>query len=169
MLRDLQRPLKQRYKEDPGQAMIPAHASATIDIDGVTCRVTTSSTVVVAGLHPAAGGTGAFACSADMLLEGLVACAGVTLAAVASAMSVVITAGRIVADGHWDARGTLGVDREAPVGMTDITVRFELVTDADAETVARLIDLTERYCVIAQTLAAPPAVGFSHSTLPSAS
>jgi uncharacterized OsmC-like protein len=162
-LRDLQRPLKQAYKDDPGQARIPASATARLDVDGLTCTVSSWRSETVAGLHPAAGGTGEFACSADMLLEALVACAGVTLTSVATAMALEIRSATVRADGHWDARGTLGVDRDAPVGLTDVTLHFDLETDAADDVVARLVSLTERYCVIAATLANPPEVAFSHS------
>jgi len=161
-LRELQRPLKQGYRDYPGTARVTAHAHGRIDLPGVSCHLSTGSGEVVAGLHRAAGGTGAQVCSADLLLEALVACAGVTLASVATAMSVPIRSGTITAEGHWDARGTLGVDREVPVGLTDVVLRFDLDTDADEATVARLVGLTERYCVIAQTLAAPPPVTFTH-------
>ncbi len=156
-LRDLQRPLKQQYREDPASARVPARAEAVVDVGTISCTV---GDATVAGLHPAAGGAGTLSCSADLLLQALVACAGVTLASVATAMSVDIRSARVTADGHWDARGTLGVDRETAVGLTDITVTFDIDTDADAQTVARLVSLTERYCVIAQTLATPPAVDF---------
>ena len=109
-------------------------------------------------MHPAAGGDGAMACSADMLLEALVACAGVTFRAVSTAMGIAVRGGRIVAEGSWDARGTLGIDRAAPVGLTDITLRFEIDSDAPADKLARLIETTERYCVILQTLKSPPRV-----------
>src|SRR5947209_8018810 len=117
-----------------------------------------------AGLHPATGGDGSLACSADMLLEALVACAGVTVSAVATAMGVKLRGGRVVAQGHWDARGTLGVDREAPVGLTDIALTFELDTDADAATVQRLVEMSERFCVIYQTLRGPPRLTVTHRT-----
>jgi uncharacterized OsmC-like protein len=117
-----------------------------------------------AGLHPATGGDGSLACSADMMLEALVACAGVTVSAVATAMGVKLRGGRVVAEGHWDARGTLGVDREAPVGLTDIALTFELDTDADAATVQRLVEMSERFCVIYQTLRAPPRLTVTHRT-----
>jgi len=165
-IRDLQRPLKQRYREDPATARIPARAEARVDLDDVTCRVSAWGAETVAGLHLAAGGSGQQACSADMLLEALAACAGVTLGAVASAMSVPIRSAVVVAEGHWDARGTLGVDPEVPVGLTDVRVRFELDTDADPATVERLVTLAERYCVIAQTLAQPPAIAFEHRVAP---
>jgi uncharacterized OsmC-like protein len=115
-----------------------------------------------AGLHPATGGDGSLACSADMLLEALAACAGVTMSAVATAMGVKIRGGRVIAEGHWDARGTLGVDREVPVGLTDIALTFELDTDADAATVQRLVEMSERFCVIYQTLRTPPRLSVAH-------
>jgi uncharacterized OsmC-like protein len=161
-LRELQRPLKQRYKDDPSAARVPARAHARLDPAGVGCTISTWRGETKSGLHAAAGGTGDLACSADMLLEALVACAGVTLASVATAMSVDIRSGVVTAEGQWDARGTLAVDREAPVGITDVTLTFDLDTDADAATLERLVGLTERYCVIAQTLAHPPAVAFGY-------
>ena len=157
-LRDLQRPVKQGYRDDPASARTPARAEAFVDVDSLTCRISSAPGETVAGLHPAAGGTGEFACSADLLLDALVACAGVTMAAVATSMSIDVRSARITAEGWWDARGTLGVDRDAPVGLTDIALHFSLDTDADADRVARLVELTERYCVVAQTLAAPPVV-----------
>lgn len=164
-LRERQRPLKQGYREHPESARIPARAYAELDPSGVACRVTTWSGETRAGLHPATGGTGDEACSADMLLECLVACAGVTLVAVATSMSVVIRSGSIAATGCWDARGTLAVDREAPVGLTDVRLVFDLDTDADDVVLARLVELTERYCVIAQTLAKPPSVRFAYERI----
>lgn len=160
-LRHLQRPLKQGYRDDPASALIPARAVGRLDVPTLT--VTFDPRSGAAGLHRAAGGTGEHTCSADMLLEALVACAGVTLAAVATAMAVPIRGAVVVAEGRWDARGTLGVDRDVPVGLTDLSLRFELDTDADEATVDRLVTLAERYCVIAQTLAHPPAVAFSHT------
>lgn len=157
-LRALQRPLKDRYRKDPASARIPAHAAADVDVVGLRCRIDGRAGDTVAGLHIAAGGSGEQACSADLLLEALVACAGVTLAAVATSMGIAARSARITAAGWWDARGTLGVDRDAPVGLTDIALHVTIDTDADAEKVARLIDLTERYCVVAQTLASPPAM-----------
>lgn len=157
-LRALQAPLKQRYRDEPATARIPARAEARLSPDDVSCVVPSWHRETVAGLHPAAGGTGELACSADMLLEAVVACAGVTLRAVATAMAIPIRGGRIVAEGTWDARGTLGIDRAAPVGLTDITLRFELDSDADPAKLARLIETTERYCVILQTLRNPPAI-----------
>jgi len=162
-LRELQAPLKQRYREHPEAASVPVGAEAAFEAGDegvVSCTVQGWSGPVRAGLHPATGGDGDDACSADLLLEALVACAGVTLAAVATAMSIPIRSAEIVATGHWDARGTLGVDREAPVGMTDITLHVDLDSDADDATLDRLVALTERYCVIAQTLADPRDIGF---------
>ena len=163
-LREIQRPLKQGYRDDPRSASIPTQATGRIDLDAITCHVATMSGETLAGLHRAAGGTEDLTCSADMVLQALVACAGVTLASVATAMSVPIRSATITADGHWDARGTLGVDREAPVGLTDVVLRFDLDTDADDAKVARLVELTERYCVVAQTLMTPPTLSFTHDT-----
>ncbi len=157
-LRALQAPIKQRYRDDPSAARVPARAEARLDPDAVACAVPGWHGETRAGLHPAAGGDGSLACSADMLLEALVACAGVTLRAVATAMGIGLRGGRIVAEGSWDARGTLGIDRSVPVGITDITLRFELDTDAPADKQAQLIATTERYCVILQTLKAPPRI-----------
>ncbi len=164
-LRDRQKPLKDRYREDAETARIPAWAEARIHPDDVACRVPGWAGDVVAGLHPAAGGDGSQACSADMLLQALAACAGVTLKSVATAMGVPLRDARVVAEGHWDARGTLAVDRSAAVGLTDISLRFELDTDADDATIQRLVDLTERYCVIFQTLTTPPQLSTSVSRL----
>ena len=161
-LRALQAPLKQSYREDPAKARVPARAEGRLDVDGLACAVKIWKGETTAGLHPAGGGSGELACSADMLLEALVGCAGVTLAAVATAMSIPITGAKIVAEGVWDARGTLGVDRAVPVGLTEIALRFEIASDAPAEKIAKLVDLAERYCVIAQTLRAPPKLTFSH-------
>jgi uncharacterized OsmC-like protein len=161
-LRALQAPLKKQYRERPETARIPAHAEARLDPEHIACRVEARGGETVAGLHPATGGDGSLACSADMLLEALVACAGVTLGAVATAMGVELRGGRVIAEGHWDARGTLGVDREAPIGLTDIALTFELDTDADAATVARLVEISERFCVVYQTLRAPPRLSVTH-------
>lgn len=155
-LRALQAPIKARYREDPASALVRVGAEGRLDGDGLTCTVAGWAGPVVAGLHPSTGGTGAEACSADMLLQALVACAGVTLRSVATAMGVTLRDARISAEGHFDARGTLGVSKETPVGMTDISLSVELDTDADDATIARLLQLTERYCVIFQTLANPP-------------
>ena len=155
-LRAAQAPLKQRYRDDPASACIPAQAEARLEGDDIAVTVPAWHGETVAGLHPAAGGSGALACSGDMLLQALVACAGVTLRAVATAMGITLRGGRIVAEGMWDARGTLAIDRSAPVGVTDITLSFELDTDADPAKLERLLASTERYCVIFQTLRNPP-------------
>jgi uncharacterized OsmC-like protein len=150
-LRAIQAPLKERYREDPDAAVVTLSATGTLG-EGVTCSVQTGRALAVAGLHPATGGDGTALCSGDMLLEALVACAGVTMRAVASALDVAVS-GTATADGDLDFRGTLGVDRDAPVGFRSIRLRFELETDADAERIERLVALTERYCVVWQTLA----------------
>jgi uncharacterized OsmC-like protein len=157
-LRAAQVPLKQRYRDTPAAALVPARAEARLDAPGIACTVSAWHSDTRAGLHPATGGSGEDACSADMLLQALVACAGVTLRAVATAMRVAIRGGRVIAEGHWDARGTLGVDRTAPVGLTDIVLRFDVDCDADAAKLTRMIATAERYCVILQTLRNPPAV-----------
>jgi len=160
-LRAIQAPLKQRYRDDPASARIPARAEAVLSPTDIACTIVGRSGPVVAGLHSAAGGSGEFACSADMLLEALVACAGVTLRAVATAMGVTIRSGKVIAEGVWDARGTLGIDRTVPVGLTELTLRFEVDCDADAARLERMIQTTERYCVILQTLRTPPAVALA--------
>jgi uncharacterized OsmC-like protein len=161
-LRALQAPVKKQYREQPETARTPAGAEAVLDLDRVACRVRSWGGQTDAGLHPATGGDGSLACSADMLLEALVACAGVTMSAVATAMGVRLRGGRVIAKGHWDARGTLGVDREVPVGLSDIALTFELDTDADAATVQRLVEMSERFCVIYQTLRTPPRLSVAH-------
>jgi uncharacterized OsmC-like protein len=150
-LRSLQAPLKDRYRRDPAAAKITLRAEGRLG-ERISCRVETGRTLVEAGLHPATGGTGELACSGDMLLEALVACAGVTLSAVASALEVEIRGGRIRAEGDLDFRGTLGVERGVNVGFSAIRLAFELDTPADAETLETLLRLTERYCVVYQTL-----------------
>ena len=155
-LRGLQAPLKKQYREQPETARIPARAEATLELGEVACRLRSWAGETKAGLHPATGGDGSLACSADILLEALVACAGVTMSAVATAMGVELRRGRVIAEGHWDARGTLGVDRAVPVGLTDIALTFELDSDADAATLQRLVEMSERYCVIYQSLRNPP-------------
>jgi len=157
-LRAKQAPLKQQYRDDPKSALIPAHAEGTLDLNDIAVSVPSWHGAVTAGLHKAGGGSGELACSADMLLEAMVACAGVTLRAVATAMGVTIRKGKIFADGIWDARGTLGVDRAAPVGLTEVTLRFDIDSDADQAKLERMIQTTERYCVILQTLKAPPKI-----------
>jgi uncharacterized OsmC-like protein len=158
-LRALQAPLKERYRAEPAAAQQTLTATGRLG-DDVSCVVETPRGPVVSGLHPATGGTGALACSGDMLLEALVACAGVTLRAVATAMGIPVE-GTIHAEGDLDWRGTLGVSRESPVGFSAIRLRFELETSATPEQKAKLIQLTERYCVIFQTLAKPPALSVS--------
>ncbi|MDA8049448.1 MAG: OsmC family protein [Rhodospirillales bacterium] len=156
LLRSVQAPLKQRYREDAESARVPARAEAQLNQARLSCRVVAEGREVEAGLHPAAGGDGSLACSADMLMQALAACAGVTLAAVATATGIALRSGRIIAEGEWDARGTLAVDRTAPIGLTEVRLTFELDTDADVAGLERLIATTERYCVILQTLRAPP-------------
>ena len=151
-LKAMQAPLKARYREAPGEAVVRLSAEGALVPDALTCKVETGKALVAAGLHPKTGGDGSAACSGDMLLEALVACAGVTMTAVAKALGIEIRDGRVRAEADFDARGTLGVDREAPVGLTAITLDFALDTDADEETRATLLKLTERYCVILQTL-----------------
>ena len=163
-LRTLQEPLKQRYREDPDEALVTLHATGTLD-EGITCSVQTGRALATAGLHPATGGDGLALCSGDMLLEALVACAGVTLRAVATAIGVQVDGGTITADGVLDFRGTLAVDRDAPVGFREIALRFELdAPDADEEQLATLIKLTERYCVVLQTLRNGPPVEVAVAT-----
>ena len=157
-LRAAQAPLKTRYKTDPASALVTLTGNATVDVPQQICRVETFLGVTAAGLHPATGGDGSAACSADMLLQALVACAGVTLGAVATSMGITVRSGRISAEGVVDFRGTLGVSREAPVGFKSITLTFDLDTDATPETLAKLLELTERYCVIYQTLKHPPTL-----------
>nr|WP_294544378.1 OsmC family protein [uncultured Rhodopila sp.] len=157
-LRAIQAPIKQRYRDEPEAARIPARAEGSLDPNDIAIVVDAWHGKVTAGLHKAGGGSGELACSADMLLEALVACAGVTLRAVATAMGVTIRGGRVIAEGVWDARGTLGVDRAAPVGLTGITLRFELDCDADRSKLERMIQTAERYCVILQTLKSPPNI-----------
>ncbi|HEX3402986.1 MAG TPA: OsmC family protein [Acetobacteraceae bacterium] len=157
-LRTLQAPLKQRYRDTPDAARVPARAEARLDTDDVACAVPSWRGETTAGLHKATGGSGELACSADMLLEAVVACAGVTLRAVATAMGVTVRSGRVIAEGTWDARGTLGIDRTVPVGLTDISLRFEVDSDADPAKLERMIQTTERYCVILQTLRNSPRI-----------
>jgi uncharacterized OsmC-like protein len=162
-LRNVQRPLKDRYGNDPETAQITLEAEGTLD-DDIACSVQTGQALVKAGLHPGTGGDGTFACSGDMLLQALVACAGVTLRSVATSMGLEVT-GTIHAEGDLDWRGTLAVDKEAPVGFTEIRLRFELESDASDEELATLERLTDRYCVVFQTLASSPAlsVGWERS------
>ena len=156
-LRELQAPLKERYTDDPGAARITLSAAGSLG-EGVSCSVQTGRAIAKAGLHPATGGDGELLCSGDMLLEALVACAGVTLRAVATSLGLEVRSGTVRADGDLDFRGTLAVDREAPVGFSEIRLSFELDTSADEEQLATLLRLTERYCVVFQTLAGNPAL-----------
>ena len=161
-LQTIQGPLKDRYRSDAGAALITLRAQGTLDEEHIACKVETGRALVEAGLHPATGGSGALACSGDMLLEALVACAGVTLRSVATSMELDLT-GSVHAEGDLDFRGTLGVDREAPVGFTAIRLRFDLASDASQEELDKLLERTERYCVVGQTLAAGVPVEFSYS------
>lgn len=157
-LKALQAPIKDRYRAEPAAARITLSAEGTLDADAIACKVETGRALVAAGLHPGTGGSGAFACSGDMLLQALAACAGVTLKAVATALSVPIRAGTVRAEGDLDFRGTLGVAKDAPVGFSDIRLVFALDTDAPQEQLDRLLALTERYCVVLQTLRTPARV-----------
>jgi uncharacterized OsmC-like protein len=159
-LRAIQAPIKERYKEHPEAALITLRAEGRLG-EGVTCNVQTGKALIAAGLHPATGGDGMSACSGDMLLEALVACAGVTLNAVATAMGIEIRDARLHAEGDLDFRGTLGVAKDVPVGFSKIRLHFDLDTDAAAESLDTLIRLTERYCVVYQTLQHPPTTAVS--------
>jgi uncharacterized OsmC-like protein len=159
-LRSLQAPLKERYREDPDAATVTLSATGTLD-EGVSCSVRTGGAIAAAGLHPATGGDGSLLCSGDMLLEALAACAGVTLRAVATALEIPVAAGTVTAEGDLDFRGTLGVDREAPVGFRSIRLRFDLDSEATQDQVDTLLRLTERYCVVFQTLAGTPEMSAS--------
>jgi len=156
-LKALQAPIKDRYRKEPQAALVTLRAQGRIG-EGIACRVDTGRALVEAGLHPATGGSGLQACSGDMLLEALVACAGVTLNAVATALGIDLRDGKVVAEGDLDFRGTLGVAKEAPVGFRAIRLAFELDTDATAEQRKKLLELTERYCVVLQTLRSAPPV-----------
>ena len=157
-LRAVQAPLKQQYRNDPAKALVTLRASGSLGSPGVSCRVETGRTLVEAGLHPATGGSGLQACSGDMLLEALAACAGVTLRAVATALEIPVRGGTVDVEGDLDFRGTLGVSKEVPVGFQTIRLRFNLDSDATAEQLDTLQKLTERYCVVLQTLRSPPGV-----------
>jgi uncharacterized OsmC-like protein len=156
-LRSIQAPLKDLYRQDPSAAMVTMKAQGRMG-EGVTCKITTGQALVEAGLHPASGGTGLSVCAGDMLLEALVACAGVTMGAVATAIGVELRDALIQAEGDLDFRGTLGVSKETPVGFQNIRLTFDLDTDATGEQIATLIRLTERYCVVFQTLSRPPEI-----------
>jgi uncharacterized OsmC-like protein len=159
-LRALQAPLKERYKQAPDSALVTLRAQGRAG-EGVSCRIETGKGLVVAGLHPATGGSGQQACSGDMLLEALVACAGVTLNAVAASLGIALRDAVLEAEGDLDFRGTLGVSKEAPVGFRNIRLKFVLDTDASEEQLATLLRLTERYCVVYQTLKNPPPISIS--------
>jgi uncharacterized OsmC-like protein len=163
-LRALQAPLKEAYRTAPERAMVTLRADGSLDDTAISCHVDTGRALVEAGLHPATGGTGLLACSGDLLLQALVACAGVTLRAVATALAIPIRSGAVRAEGDLDFRGTLGVAKDAPVGFQTIRLRFTLDTDASAEQLATLEKLTERYCVVLQTLRTSPAVSVQTST-----
>ena len=165
-LRELQAPLKTRYREQPEDALVTLRADGSLDADGIACRVETGRALVEVGLHPATGGSGLQACSGDMLLEALVACAGVTLRAVATALEFRLKGGSVSAEGDLDFRGTLGVDRAAPVGFRAIRLAFALDTDESQDRIDSLLKLTERYCVVLQTLRHPPELMASISGAP---
>ncbi len=162
-LRALQQPLKDAYRSDPQQAVVTLRAQGQLGEEEVSCSVATGKALAVAGLHPASGGDGSLVCSGDMLLQALAACAGVTLRAVATSLQIPVTAGTVHAEGDLDFRGTLAVSKDAPVGFTSIRLSFELDTGASDEQIATLVGLTERYCVVYQTLA--HAVPVSASTI----
>ncbi|HZR47323.1 MAG TPA: OsmC family protein [Candidatus Manganitrophaceae bacterium] len=161
-LRALQAPLKARYRESQAATKVTLSAQGALGEETVTCKVSTGKALVEAGLHPATGGSGLAACSGDMLLEALVACAGVTLRAVATALAISVRSGKVLAEGDLDFRGTLGVDKEVPVGFTEVRLCFQLETDATPDQLATLLKLTERYCVIYQTLRHSPRLTLSH-------
>ncbi|MBR0793937.1 OsmC family protein [Bradyrhizobium jicamae] len=160
-LRAMQAPIKERYKADPSTAMITLKARGSIDNESLSCKVETGRALAVAGLHPATGGSGLELCSGDMLLEALVACAGVTLKSVATAVEVPLRSGNVFAEGDLDFRGTLGIDKEAPVGFREIRLRFDVGTDAPQDKLDLLLKLTERYCVVYQTIRNGPKVTVS--------
>ena len=157
-LRAMQAPIKDRYKSDPRAAFITLKAKGSLDAPGIACKLETGRALAVAGLHPATGGSGMELCSGDMLLEALVACAGVTLKAVATALDISLRSGSISAEGDLDFRGTLGVAKDVPVGFAQIRLRFDLDTDAGQDKLNQLLKLTERYCVVYQTIKSGPAV-----------
>jgi len=160
-LRALQAPINERYKADPKAGLITLRAKGALDDTGIACKVETGRALAVAGLHPATGGSGLDLCSGDMLLEALVACAGVTLKAVATAIDVPLKAGMVSAEGDVDFRGTLGVAKEVPVGFAQIRLRFDLDTEAPQDKLDQLLKLTERYCVVYQTIKSGPRVEVS--------
>src|SRR5689334_6461299 len=160
-LRATQAPIKEKYKADPNAALITLKAKGSIESEGIACKVETGRALAIAGLHPATGGSGLELCSGDMLLEALVACAGVTLKSVATAIEVPLKTGIVSAEGDLDFRGTLGVDKEAPVGFREIRLRFEVGTDATQDKLDLLLKLTERYCVVYQTIKNGPKISVS--------
>ena len=160
-LRALQAPIKERYKVEPKAALITLKAKGTLDDANIACKVETGRALAIAGLHPATGGTGLELCSGDMLLEALVACAGVTLKAVSTALDIPLKSGTVSAEGDLDFRGTLGVAKDAPVGFVQIRLRFDLDTDAAADKLDQLLKLTERYCVVYQTIRSGPPVAIT--------
>jgi uncharacterized OsmC-like protein len=160
-LRELQAPLKDRYRAEPEAAVVTLRAQGRLGTEGLTCKVETGRALIEAGLHPATGGDGLSACSGDILLEALVACAGVTLRAVATALEIELRGGTVRAEGDLDFRGTLRVSREAPIGFRDIRLRFDLDTEAPDDKIESLIKLTERYCVVYQTLKRPAKLALS--------
>ena len=160
-LRAVQQPLKDAYRNDPREAVVTLRAHGELGDEEISCSVATCKALAVAGLHPASGGDGSLVCSGDMLLQALVACAGVTLRAVATSLQIPITGGTVHAEGDLDFRGTLAVSKDAPVGFTSIRLGFDLDTDASDEQVATLLRLTERYCVVYQTLAHPARLAVS--------
>jgi uncharacterized OsmC-like protein len=162
-LRTIQAPLKERYQDEPEAALVTLAATGTLG-EGVSCSVATGRAIAEAGLHPASGGDGSLLCSGDMLLEALAACAGVTLRAVATSLGIAVESGTVRAEGDLDFRGTLAVDREAPVGFRAIRLSFELESDAGEEELATLLKLTERYCVVLQTLATTPELSATIAT-----
>ena len=160
-LRATQAPIKERYKSDPAAAIITLKAKGSIDNDGIACKVETGRALAIAGLHPASGGSGLELCSGDMLLEALVACDGVTLKSVDTAVEIPLKTGNVIAEGDLDFRGTLGVDKEAPVGFAEVRLRFDVETDAPQDKLDLLLKLTERYCVVYQTIKNGPKVSVS--------
>src|SRR6187200_1444049 len=160
-LRAMQAPIKDRYKSDPGAALITLKAKGSLDDQHIACKVETGRALAIAGLHPATGGSGLELCSGDMLLEALVACAGVTLKAVSTALAIPLQSGVVSAEGDLDFRGTLGVAKDAPVGFRAIRLRFEVDTDAPEELRKKLLELTERYCVVLQTIRNSPPIGIT--------
>lgn len=167
-LRSRQAPLKDSYRDDAAAALVTLSSSGELDAEDIVCRIETGKALVAAGLHPATGGSGSLACSGNMLLDALVACAGVTLKAVATAVNFDLKGGRISVEGDLDFRGTLGVARDAPVGFSSIRVVFELDTDEPQERINQLTALTERYCVVFQTLIAPPVLSLEVEASPTA-